>query len=91
MDQNWMNNPSLSGIDLAKLQMLQNMAAQGAGKNPAALLPFLMAASKSSKKSGMQFSDEEIDAIVNVLKTGKSPEETSRIDQMMSLMHMMRK
>lgn len=91
MDDSWLNNPALSGIDLAKLQMIQSMAVQGAGKNPSSLLPFLMAASKSSKKKGMQFSEEEIHTIAEVLKSGKSKEEVARIDQMLALAKLLKK
>lgn len=91
MEQNWMNHPGLSGIDPAKLQMLQSMAAQGAGKSPNDLLPFLMAAANSSQKSGMQFSNNEIETIIQVMKMGKSPAETAKIDQMLSLARMMKK
>ena len=32
MDQDWMKNPALAGIDPAKIALLQNLASQGAGK-----------------------------------------------------------
>ena len=42
MDDNWQDNPKLAGIDKNKLDMLQQMARQGAGKSPSDLLPFIM-------------------------------------------------
>ena len=34
MEDNWQDNPKLAGIDKNKLDMLQQMAQQGAGKSP---------------------------------------------------------
>ena len=95
MDQNntfsWMNNPALKNIDASKLQMLMSMANQGMGKSQNELLPFLMAAASQSKASGNSFSSNEVDIIINAIKQGKSPEETARIDQIISLMQQMRR
>lgn len=87
--QDWMKDPSLSGIDPAKLAMLQSFANQGAGKSQNDILPLLMSAASSSKKKGLQFTPSEMDMIVNVLKAGKSPQETARMDKMLSLMKML--
>ena len=91
MDSDWMKNPSLAGIDPAKLAMLQSLASQGSQKSQSEMLPFLMAAASSSRKNGTQFSRDEIDLIVEVLKNGKSKEEIARIDRMMQIMKMMKK
>ena len=88
MDTNWQNNPKLSGMDKNKLEMLQNLAEQGSGKSPADLLPFLMGAAAQGKSSGLNFSSEEISAVLGVLKMGKSPEEISKIDRIVNLMKM---
>ena len=50
-----------------------------------------MAAASSSQKNGTQFSRDEMDVIVEVLKSGKSREEAAKIDQMMQIMKMMKK
>ena len=70
------------------LEMLQNLAEQGSGKSPADLLPFLMGAAAQGKSSGLNFSSEEISAVLEVLKMGKSPEEISKIDRIVNLMKM---
>lgn len=90
MDE-WMNNPQLSGIDPAKLSMLQSLASQGSSKNQNEMLPFLMAAASNSQKKGMQFSPQEMNMIIEVMKKGKSKEEVAKIDQMMNIMRMMKK
>ena len=74
--------------DPAKLAMLNSFAQQGAGKNPQELLPLLMAAASQSRAKGTRFSREEMDAIIQVLKAGKSPEETARMDKIIQMMKM---
>ena len=84
----WTKDPSLAGLDPAKLAMLNSFAQQGAGKNPQELLPLLMAAASQSRAKGTRFSREEMDAIIQVLKAGKSPEETARMDKIIQMMKM---
>ena len=89
-DTSWMNNPNLKNIDPAKLQMLMSMSEQGAGKSQNDLLAFLMAAASQSKSQGMTFSPDETDAIIEVLKMGKSPEEIARIEKIRTMMKLMK-
>lgn len=84
----WTKDPSLAGMDPAKLAMLNSFAQQGAGKSPQELLPLLMAAASQSRAKGTRFSREEMDAIIQVLKAGKSPEETARMDKIIQMMKM---
>ena len=84
----WTKDPSLAGMDPAKLAMLNSFAQQGSGKSPQELLPLLMAAASQSRAKGTRFSREEMDAIIQVLKAGKSPEETARMDQIIQMMKM---
>lgn len=84
----WTKDPSLAGLDPAKLAMLNSFAQQGAGKNPQELLPLLMAAASQSRAKGTRFSREEMDAIIQVLKAGKSPEEIARMDKIIQMMKM---
>lgn len=90
MEQNWKNDPSLRNINPDKLSMLQNLAEQSGGRSPSDMLPFLMNAAASGRKSGLQFSSDEISAILGVLKAGKSTKEVAKIDQIVRLMSMIR-
>ena len=67
-----------------------SMSEQGAGKSQNDLLPFLMAAASQSKSQGMTFSPDETDAIIEVLKMGKSPEEIARIEKIRTMMKLMK-
>ena len=80
-----MNNPALGGIDPAKLQMLSSLAAQAHGKSQNELLPFLMAAMSQSQSNRMSFNSAETEAIISVMKIGKSPEQIQQIDRMIAM------
>ncbi len=90
MDTSWQNNPKLAGMDKSKLEMLQNLAEQGTGRNASDMLPFLMSAASQGKNSGLHFSSEEISTVLEVLKMGKSPQEAAKLDRIVSLMKMIR-
>lgn len=89
-NNSWTEHPSLSGLDPAKLAMLNSFAQQGSGKSPQELLPLLMTTLSQSRAKGTRFSKEEINAIIQVLKAGKSPEETARMDKIIQMMKMIK-
>lgn len=90
MDDNWQDNPKLAGIDKNKLDMLQQMARQGAGKSSSDLLPFIMNAASQGRNAGLNFNSNEINTIIEVLKMGKSPRERAKLDKVVNLMKMMK-
>lgn len=90
MEQTWQNDPSLKNVDPQKLSLLQTLADQSGGRSPSDMLPFLMSAAAQGRKNGLQFSSDEISTILNVLKAGKSPKEAAKLDQIASLMRMIR-
>ena len=89
MNEEWKTDPKLRGIDRNKLDMLQNLAEKGNGKSASDMLPYLMSAAASGKKNGLQFSQNEISAVLEVMKAGKSPQESAKIDRIVNLMRMM--
>lgn len=90
MNSDWKQDPKLSNIDQSKLEMLQALAEQGKGKNISDMMPFLMSAAAQGKKGGLNFSPAERQVILDVIKKGKSPEETAKLDRIISLMSMIR-
>ena len=86
-----MNHPGLSGIDPAKMALLQNLVSQGAGKSQNEMLNFLTGAANTSQQQGLQFTPDEMDMVVEVLKVGKSPQEIAKINRMVGLLKMMKK
>lgn len=91
MPQDWMKDPLLSGIDPAKMALLNSFISQGNGKSQNEIVSLLMAAANSSRSHGLQFTPEEMEQIIQVLKAGKSPQEIARMDKMLSLMKMVRR
>ena len=90
MEENWQDNPRLAGMDRGKLNLLQQMAQQGAGKSPSDLLPFIMNAASQGRNAGLNFNPQEINTIIEVLKTGKSPQEQAKLDKVVQLMRMIK-
>lgn len=90
MNNDWKQDPKLSNIDQSKLEFLQALAEQGKGKNISDMMPFLMSAAAQGKKGGLNFSLSERQVILDALKKGKSPEETAKLDRIISLMSMIR-
>ena len=90
MDKNWQNDPRLADMDKSKLEMLQNLAEQGTGKNASDMRPILINAASRGKSNGLNFSSGEISAVLEVLKMGKSPQEAAKIDRIVNLMQMIR-
>lgn len=84
----WASNPALNQIDPGKLQMLMSMADQARGKSQADLLPFLMSMGGSGK---LNFSPDEMDTIIGVMKLGRSPQEIRKIDRMCAMLKQMRR
>lgn len=68
MAQEWMNDPTLAGIDPAKMALLNSLVQQGSKKNQNEMLAFLMSAAANSKRNGLQFSPGEMDMIAKALK-----------------------
>ena len=90
-DHSWTPNPALNGIDPAKLQMLASLTEQAKGKNQNELLSFLMSASSQAQSNNVSFQQPEIDAIISVMKEGKSPQEIQRIDRLIGLIKQFKK
>ncbi len=82
----WYNNDSLKNIDMQKMMMLQELMKQSNGKKSTDMLPFLMAASRQANSKGMNFSKDEMQLIINVLKKDMSPAEQERTTKMLSIL-----
>ena len=85
MNNDWMNDPSLAGIDKAKLDFLQALVFESRGMSREQMLPFLMAVAKRGQADHITFTNGEIDIIVAVIKKESSPEEAATIDKMMRM------
>ncbi len=89
MAQDFSKHEALSNINPQKLELLQSFLSQGNHKSPNEMMSVLMAASAASKKKGLQFTPEEIEQIIAVVRMGKSPTEQAKIEKMMRMIQMM--
>ena len=89
MAQDWSKNDALSNINPQKLELLQSFLSQGNHKSPNEMMSVLMTASAASKKKGLQFTPEEIEQIIAVIRIGKSPAEQARMERMLRMVQMM--
>lgn len=78
-----MNDPALAEIDKNKLEFLQALVFESRSLKKEQMLPFLMAVAKKGQSAHITFSEQEIDAIVSVIRKSAAPEETETIDRIM--------
>lgn len=85
MQNDWMKDESLKNIDPYKLEFLQALVFESNNLKKEQMLPFLMAVMKRGQEKKVTFSDEEINAIVTVLRKHASPDELSKIEKIMAM------
>lgn len=85
----WINNPMLKNIDPVKLDLIQKAASQVSGKSGKEMAPIMLALITSANRQKIQFSQEEISLILEILKEGKTKEEQAQIDQTIQMVNSM--
>ena len=85
MTNDWMKDESLKNIDSYKLEFLQALVFESSGLKKEQMMPFLMSVMKKGQEKKVNFSDQEINAIVAVLKRHASPEEIGKIEKIMTM------
>lgn len=85
MQTDWMKDESLKNIDTYKLEFLQALVFESSNLKREQLLPFLMNVAKRGQDKKINFSDEEIEAIIAVLKKHASPEELTKMEKILAM------
>ncbi len=85
MSNNWMNHPNLKDMDPVKLELIRTAAKQTLGKKGNDLAPVLFSLITNAKKKHIQFTPDEFTIILDVLKEGKTKEETAQIDKTVNM------
>lgn len=85
MTTEWMKDESLKHIEPYKLEFLQALVFESSNLRKEQLMPFLMNIAKRSREKNVSFSDEEINAVVTVLKNQASPEELSKMEKILAM------
>ena len=78
-----MQDPSLKNIDPEKLDFLQKLVFELNSLSNKEKLPFLLALANRAQQEHITFTNDETDAIINVLKQHSSPEELKKMDMML--------
>lgn len=85
MTNEWMKDESLKNIDAYKLEFLQALVFESSNLKKEQLLPFFMAVARRGQEKNVNFSDAEIEAIINVLKKHASPEELGKMEKILAM------
>lgn len=85
MTNDWMKDETLKNIDSYKLEFLQALVFESNNLKKEQMLPFLMNVMKRGQEKNVSFSDEEINAIVAVLKKHATPEELQKIEKVIAM------
>lgn len=85
MLNDWMKDESLKDIDPYKLEFLQALVFESNHLKKEQMLPFLLAIAKRGQEKKVSFSDDEINAVVAVLRKHASPDELSKIEKVMAM------
>lgn len=81
----WFNDADVAHIDRAKLDFLQMLVFESNGLTKEQMLPFLMAVAKRGKENNINFTQEEVDTIINTLKKYATNDEIAKMNQMTAL------
>lgn len=91
INNKWMDDPVLSGISNEKMEILTKILDSSNGMEPRQMLTYFIQESNKASKEGINFTDAETDAILNVLKQDMSPEEIKKIDTIRKMANMITK
>lgn len=87
-----LNNPQLQNISPEKLALLINLAQNNSPKEtPQEMAESLKNASETAQKQGINFSSNEREMIVEVLKQNMSPQEQKKVDLLMQMLKNMKR
>ena len=74
------------GLDPRKAAHNKNFANIAKGKGSDEMLPLLLAVSNKAKKEGISFTQDETNAIINILRDDMSPEQQGKLDLFMQML-----
>lgn len=79
-------NPLLKGMAPDKLQFLLNFASANKPTDMKEMAPFLLKTISQAKSQNIQFSENEADLLIGLLKQNMSEEEAQKADKIIRLM-----
>lgn len=85
MQNDWMKDESLKDIDSYKLEFLQALVFESSNLKREQLLPFFMNVAKRGQERKISFSDDEINAIIAVLKKHATADELAKMEKVLAM------
>lgn len=86
MDNIFLNNPMLNGMDPEKLEFIMNFARKDKPTSMKDAMPFLMANMTQARQQNINFTNPEIRLIAEILSKDLPPEEKAKVNRIMSMM-----
>ena len=80
-----LDNPALKDISPEKLKFLLEFSAQGKQSSTKDMMAMLMAAKASASDKGVEFSSDEMNLLMEILKQNMSEEERRKADLIISM------
>lgn len=79
-DVSWINHPAMKNIDARKLGILVELVNEAEGKPVDKLLPVLITANAKLKATGMSFSPDETDLIMEIITKDLSASDKNKLE-----------
>lgn len=89
MDANWMQDNELSNISKDKLMLINSFLTDTSRMSQKEMMIFIMNVVKKCKEQNIQFSKEEMEQIMTVVRKHATPDEIAKIDKVMKMQNMM--
>lgn len=84
MNIDWMKDDIVKDIPIEKLQFLEKLYSESAGKDQKSLIKTLIPLIKSANEKGLTFSQEELKNAITAIKNHSSDEEKEKIDKILN-------
>lgn len=91
INNKWMEDPVLSGISKEKMDILTKIMDGSDGMEAKQMLTYFIQESNKASKEGVNFTNEETEAILNVMKQDMTPAEIKKIDTIKRMVNMLAK
>lgn len=78
----WKNDPKLAGMDPAKLQYIEKIAAQISSQSKSELLPTLLSLQAEARKNNISFTDQETALLISIITSGMPPDEKKKVEML---------
>ena len=87
----WLNHPALQTMHPVKLQVINELAENAAGKPLTQTAPYLLKAQKILKEAGLSFTPEESSLLMEILTKDMTPAEKQQIERLKSFLQQQKK